>query len=77
MTAASLRKIAAALAEQGFTTPAGRRSSTTSAKPDAWQGGLRSLDHEHVDAEGATLAPVSNMKARRGPPYCNHLVKFF
>jgi recombinase len=48
----SLRAIAAALAEQGFVTPAGREYPATSVKRMLGEGGSKSRAQKHFDAEG-------------------------
>jgi DNA invertase Pin-like site-specific DNA recombinase len=51
----SLRKIAAALADQGFTTPAGKHYSATSIKRMLGEGGSKSRALTHRDAKGRRL----------------------
>jgi DNA invertase Pin-like site-specific DNA recombinase len=51
----SLRKIAAALADQGFTTPTGMHYSATSVKRMLGEGGSKSRALTHHDAKGRRL----------------------
>ena len=51
----SLRKIGAALAEQGFVTPAGREYSATSVKRMLGESGSKSRALNHFDAKGRRL----------------------
>ena len=51
----ALRKIAGALAEQGFVTPAGKHYSATSVKRMLGEGGSKSRALTHTDAKGRRL----------------------
>ena len=51
----SLRKIAAALAEQGFVTPSGTRLFRNAVKRMLGEGGSKSRALKHTDAKGRRL----------------------
>jgi DNA invertase Pin-like site-specific DNA recombinase len=51
----SLRKISAALAEQGYLTPAGKAYSASAVKRMLGEGGSKSRALKHVDAKGRRL----------------------
>ncbi len=51
----SLRKISAALAEQGYMTPAGKAYSASAVKRMLGEGGSKSRALKHFDAKGRRL----------------------